>query len=57
MNSIGWPILIMIIMLLGPVMGAMKGIENGSIANTLLSVFIPIYGIVYFFVASDKTTT
>jgi len=30
-------------------MGIIRGVKNSSIPHTLLSVFIPAYGVIYFF--------
>jgi len=42
---------IVIIILAGPIMGIVRGVKNSSVLNSIVSVFIPIYGIVYFFAA------
>lgn len=46
--------LILIVMLASPVLGIIRGVKNSSILNVLLSVFIPIYGLIYFFVAKRR---
>ena len=43
--------LVMFVIIGGPVLGIIRGVQNSSILNSLLSFVIPIYGIVYFFVA------
>jgi hypothetical protein len=32
-------------------MGIVRGVRNGSVPNAILSVFIPLYGLIYFFAA------
>jgi hypothetical protein len=32
-----------------PIMGVIRGVKNSSIPHALLSVFIPAYGLIYFF--------
>jgi hypothetical protein len=34
-----------------PIMGIVRGVKNGSVLNAILSVFIPLYGLIYFFTA------
>jgi hypothetical protein len=35
-----------------PIMGIIRGVKNSSIPHTLLSVFIPAYGVIFFSSAS-----
>ena len=37
--------------LLGPFFGIFAAVQNGSFLNALLSLFIPYYGVIYFFLA------
>jgi hypothetical protein len=30
-------------------MGISRGVRNGSVLNAILSAFIPVYGLIYFF--------
>ena len=32
-------------------MGIVRAVKNGSVLNAILSVVIPIYGLIYFFTA------
>lgn len=45
-----WHWVVVIVMLVSPIMGIVRGVENKSVLNAVLSAFIPIYGIVYFFI-------
>jgi hypothetical protein len=49
-----WHWLIVILTIAGPVMGVIRGVRNASILHALLSMFIPLYGIIYFFVAMRR---
>jgi hypothetical protein len=42
---------ITILMFVSPILGIIRGTRNGAVAHALLSYFIPIYGLIYFFVA------
>jgi hypothetical protein len=44
-------ILMLVIVFASPVLGIVRGVKNGSAANAVLSAFIPLYGLVYFFAA------
>jgi hypothetical protein len=37
--------------ILGPFFGLYAAIEHGSFLNAILSLFIPFYGVIYFFLA------
>jgi len=43
--------LIIFVIIGGPLLGIIRGVQNSSILNALLSLVIPFYGLVYFFVA------
>ena len=51
MGSISIWHLIVAIFIAGPIMGVIRGVKNASILNAVLSVIIPVFGIVYFFAA------
>jgi hypothetical protein len=38
-------------MIASPFMGIVRGVKNSDVTNAILSFLIPIYGLVYFFVA------
>ena len=44
-------IFVMLVMSASPIMGIVRGVQNSSILNAILSAFIPIYGFIYFFAA------
>jgi hypothetical protein len=46
-----WHWVVAIIMLASPILGVVRGVSNGSILHALLSIFIPVYGLIYFFAA------
>jgi hypothetical protein len=44
------PAVVIVFLVFGsPIMGVIRGVKNSSILNALLSVFIPVYGLIYFF--------
>jgi hypothetical protein len=44
-----WAIIILIVA--SPVMGIIRSVKNGAFAHAILSVFLPFYGLIYFFAA------
>ena len=51
-SIIHWLILILIVpLILSPALGVFRGVRNGSALHAILSAFLPIYGLVYFFAA------
>jgi hypothetical protein len=44
-----WHWIVVILMIASPMMGIMRGVENGSKLPAVLSAFVPIFGLVYFF--------
>lgn len=55
MGSISiWHWVVVIVMFASPIMGIVRGVKNASILNAVLSAFIPVYGMVYFFAAKRQ---
>lgn len=52
-----WHWIVVIVGLSSPVLGVVRGVKNGSAINAVLSAFIPVYGLIYFFVAKDRAAT
>src|SRR6267154_30598 len=51
-SIVHWIVVVFIIALLAsPIMGIVRGVKNGSVLNAVVSVFIPLYGLIYFFAA------
>lgn len=48
-----WHWIVVIFALASPIMGITRGVRNGSTLNAVLSAFIPVYGIIYFFAAKN----
>ena len=46
-----WAILALIALLslVSPLMGLVRGVRNGSVVHSLLSLLLPAYGLIYFF--------
>jgi hypothetical protein len=50
MGSISiWHWVIVIVATAGCIMGIVRSVKNGSVLNAILSFFIPVYGLIYFF--------
>jgi len=48
-----WHWVVVIFVIAGPVMGSIRGVANGSVANAILSWLIPPYGIFCFVIAKQ----
>ncbi|WP_338834023.1 hypothetical protein [Bradyrhizobium septentrionale] len=56
MGSISiWHWVLVIVVFASPVMGILRGVQNGAPLHAVLSAFIPIYGLVYFFAANKQS--
>lgn len=52
-----WHWIFAIVAFASPVLGVMRGVRNGSAINAVISALVPVYGLIYFFVAKDSATT
>jgi len=43
-----------ILLVVSPVLGIIRGVQNASVLHSLLSVFVPMYGIIYYSVAKKR---
>jgi hypothetical protein len=48
-----WHWVVVILVFASPILGIVRGVKNSSALNAILSAFIPVYGIVYFFAAKQ----
>ena len=49
-----WVIVVMVIpMAASPILGIIRGVKNGAVIHAIASVFIPLYGLIYFFAAKQ----
>lgn len=46
-----WDWIVAIMAIVSPIMGIVRGVQNASILHAVLSVFVPLYGLIYFVVA------
>ncbi len=46
----------LVVLLAACVLGVVRGVGNGSVLHTLLSVFVPLYGLFYFLFARRPPT-
>lgn len=46
-----WHWVVVILMFASPILGIIRGVQNSSALHAILSAFIPLYGIFYFFLA------
>lgn len=52
-----WHWVLVIVMFASPILGIIRGVKNGSAINAIASAFIPVYGLIYYFVAKDRAAT
>ena len=50
-----WHWVIVIIVLASLTLGIIRGVKNGSIFNAILSAFLPVYGLIYFFAGKKNS--
>jgi hypothetical protein len=49
-----WVIVVMVIpMGASPILGVIRGVKNGAVIHAIASVFVPVYGLIYFFAAKQ----
>jgi hypothetical protein len=49
-----WVILVMVIaMFASPIFGIIRGVKNGAVIHAVVSVLVPVYGLIYFFAAKQ----
>jgi hypothetical protein len=49
-----WVILVMVIAMgASPILGIIRGVKNGGVIRAVVSVFVPVYGLIYFFAAKQ----
>lgn len=49
-----WVILVMVFaMMTSPMLGIVRSVKNGAVFHAFMSAFIPVYGLIYFFVAKQ----
>ena len=49
-----WVILVMVIAMgASPILGIIRGVKNGGVVHAVVSVFVPVYGLIYFFAAKQ----
>jgi hypothetical protein len=46
-----WHWVVVLVAFGSPIMGIVRGVKNASVLNSIFAAFIPIYGMIYFFVA------
>ncbi len=51
-----WIIMIMMILafVVSPILGIVRGVRNGGVLNAVVSVLLPVYGLIYFFAARSR---
>jgi hypothetical protein len=49
-----WVMLAMVVaMSASPILGIIRGVKNGAVIHAVVSVFVPVYGLIYFFAAKQ----
>jgi len=46
-----WHWIVVLVITGSPILGVVRGIKNGAVVHAVLSVLIPLYGLIYFFAA------
>ena len=46
-----WHWVVVILAIASPVMGIVRGVQNRAAIQAVISAFVPLYGIIYFFAA------
>jgi hypothetical protein len=47
-----WLIFVIVIAMgAGPILGIVRGVKNGAVVHAVVSAFVPVYGLIYFFAA------
>ena len=54
MGGLGLVDYIVLLMAVCPAMGVFRSVKNGSVLHALLSIVIPLYGILYFILGKKK---
>ncbi len=51
-----WVILIVMFLafVVSPILGIVRGVKNGGVLNAVVSVLLPVYGLIYFFTARSR---
>lgn len=51
-----WVILIVMILafVVSPILGIVRGVRNGGVLHAVVSVLLPVYGLIYFFAARSR---
>jgi hypothetical protein len=49
-------IVILIATVASPILGIVRGVKNGAVISAVISVCVPVYGLIYFFTAKRPRT-
>jgi hypothetical protein len=50
-----WVIFVMVIAMgASPILGIIRGVKNGAAIHAVVSFFVPVYGLIYFFAAKQS---
>jgi hypothetical protein len=50
-----WVIIVVILIatVASPILGIVRSVKNGAVIPAVISVFLPVYGLIYFFAAKQ----
>lgn len=51
-----WHWVMVIVIFASPILGVIRGVQDGAVVHAIASAFIPVYGLVYFFAAEKRWT-
>jgi len=49
-----WHWVVVIVMIASPILGIIRAVANGSALNGVISAFVPVYGLIYYFVGKPS---
>lgn len=49
-----WHWVVVIVVFASPIMGIVRGVKNGAAVHAVVSAFVPLYGLIYFFAAARE---
>jgi hypothetical protein len=49
-----WHWVVVIVAIASPIMGIMRGVKNGAAVHAIVSAFVPVYGLIYYFAGAKQ---
>ena len=48
-----WHWVLVIVIVASQILGIIRGVKNGAVIHAVVSAFVPVYGLIYFFAAKQ----